>query len=729
VVQEMRDSSLTSRRCASCGESVGEAARFCPSCGEKLAAPETAPAVEGGDELRPVTALFADIVGSTRLGEKLTPDEVKALVGECVSRMSAAVEEYGGTVQAYLGDGICAYFGVPRAREDDSERAAHAALRILEVVSAYAQDIEAAWGVTDFDVRVGVNGGRAGVGLVGSADPRMVALGDATNLAARLQSAAAPGSILVGEATAKRIRHRFVLEPAGSRAVKGREEEIDSFRLAGLRPSEDTAPKAGLVGRRREMALLQAAVRDLDAGRGQILLLSGEAGIGKTRLLAELRGLAAERVVWLEGACLSYRGHPFAPFVEALRAWLGVEERDASITVRTKARARLTPLVGADEVEAMLPAFERLLTFGAEDLSGRSSAETANLAAAPRRAYLDWLRALAGERPVVLALEDLQWASSATRVLAEDVLELTDREPLLFAATLRVDPASDGSRLRLRALGDYAHRAVELALDPLSEDEAGHLLGTLMPGLDTQTRDDLVVQAGGNPLYVEELVNALSEHGPLERHRTWTIAVGGSGLLPSSLESLLLGLVDLLPDSARLLLQVAAVIGRTFPLRALEQLHDPDTLEDDLTAVLRTQHVQELRRYPEREYAFRHVLLQEAVLSTLPAARREALYARVGAVYEEVYPDELERLAHYYARGGQAAKALEFLEAAGAKAAALDAPLDALQHLQRAARIASDLGDAGAEARIRGQLPDLAAAAGELDPDDGAWSEERPDVS
>jgi class 3 adenylate cyclase len=724
----MRDSSLTFRRCASCGESVGDEARFCPSCGERLGdAPPTPVGV--GDELRPMTALFADIVGSTRLGEKLTPDEVKALVGECVSRMSAAVEEFGGTVQAYLGDGICAYFGVPRAREDDPERAAHAALRILEVVSRYARDIEAAWGVTDFDVRVGINGGRAGVGLVGSADPRTVALGDATNLAARLQDAAAPGSILVGEATAKRIHQRFVLEPAGSRSVKGRDEAVESFRLAGVRPSEETAPRARLVGRRRELALLQAAVRDLDAGRGQILLISGEAGIGKTRLLAELRSLAAERVLWLEGACLSYRGHPFAPFVEALRTWLGVEERDASITVRTKARARLGSLVGADEVEAMLPAFDRLLTFRAETLAGRSSAETANLAAAPRRAYLDWLRALAAERPVVLALEDLQWSDSATRVLAEDVLELTDREPLLFATTLRVDQSSDGSRLRLRALGDYAHRAVELALDPLSEDEAGSLFAMLMPGLDTQTREDLVQQAGGNPLYVEELVTAISENGPLERHRTWTIAAGTSALLPSSLEGLLLGLVDLLPDSARRLLQVAAVIGRTFPLRALERLHDPDELETDLTTVLRMQHVQELRRYPEREYAFRHALLQEAVLSTLPAARREALYAHVGAVYEELYPDELERLAHYYARGGQAAKALEFLEAAGSKAAALDAPLDALQHLDRAARIAAELGDEAAEARIAEQLPELEAAAREHAPEQETWSDERSDVS
>ena len=720
----MPDSSLTARRCASCGETVVRGARFCPSCGARLD-PHASTRPGDSDELRPVTALFADIVGSTRLGEKLTPDEVKALVGECVSRISAAVEEYGGTVQAYLGDGVCAYFGVPRAREDDPERAAHAALRILEVVSLYAQDIEAAWAVKDFDVRIGINGGRTGVGLVGSADPRTVALGDATNLAARLQSAALPGTILVGEATARRIRHRFVLEPAGRLAVKGRAESVESFLLAGLRPSERSSPRTTLVGRAREMAMLRAAVRELDAGRGQILLLSGEAGIGKTRLLAELRSLAAERVVWLEGHCLSYRGLPFAPFIEALRDWLGVEERDAKITVRTKARARMGALLGEPEAEKLLPAFDQLLALGSESFVGQPSSDPVNRATELRRAYVEWLRALAAQQPVVLALEDVQWAESATRALAEEVLDLTDREPLLFAATLRVDAASDGSQLRLRALGDYSHRAVELALDPLAEDEAELLLGMLMPGLDSETREELVTHAEGNPLYVEELVNALSESGVFERHRTWTITVGASALLPSSLEGLLLGLVDLLPDSARRLIQTAAVIGRTFPLSVLERIHDAASLEADLTAVLRMQHIQELRRYPEREYVFKHVLLQESALSTLPAARREALYARVGAVVEELFPDQLERLAHYYAQGGQTSKALEFLEAAGSRAAALDAPLDALQHLDRAKRIAAVLGDTAAETRIAAQLPALEAAAHELAPEEGKWTRER----
>src|SRR5436309_2229620 len=173
------------------------------------------------DELRPVTALFADIVGSTSLGERLTPAEVKALIGECVSRMSRAVEEFGGIIQAYTGDGICAYFGVPVAHEDDPERAARAALRIINMAREYARDVEAAWGLADFNVRVGINTGPAGVGLVGGETPQALALGDATNVAARLESAAEPGTIAVGSSTARRLAMSFILESLGQIMVKG----------------------------------------------------------------------------------------------------------------------------------------------------------------------------------------------------------------------------------------------------------------------------------------------------------------------------------------------------------------------------------------------------------------------------------------------------------------------------------------------------------------------------
>ena len=195
-------------RCLNCGAESPAEARFCWACGQPLPSEDEVPvtpprAVDDGDEMRPITALFADVVGSTRLGEHLSPDEVKLLIGECVGGMSRAVEEFGGVVQAYMGDGICAYFGVPVAHGDDAERAGRAALRILQTIQEQRRDIAMAWGVSELNVRIGINSGPAAVGLVGGADPQEVALGDATNVAARLQSIAEPGTIVIGPLTAR----------------------------------------------------------------------------------------------------------------------------------------------------------------------------------------------------------------------------------------------------------------------------------------------------------------------------------------------------------------------------------------------------------------------------------------------------------------------------------------------------------------------------------------------
>jgi class 3 adenylate cyclase len=667
------------------------------------------------DELRPVTVLFADIVGSTALGERLAPDEVKALVGECVSRMSRAVEEYGGMVQAYMGDGICAYFGVPAAHEDDPERAARAGLRILAVVGEYGRDIAGAWGVEDFNVRVGINTGQTAVGLVGAGDPQAVALGDTTNLAARLQSVAAPGTIAVGPSTARRLSHRFVFESLGEVAVRGRAEPVHVARL--VRPqAAERQTHLPLVGRKAEVARLHGTVGDLSAGRGQVLLLVGEAGIGKTRLLAELRTLTGDTVTWLQGHCLSYGGLVAWPFIEMLRHWLGVEEGDAELAVRTRARARLGGLLGADR-ETVLPALARLIRIRLDnEPHDRPDVGPEDRAAEIHAAYGAWIEALSQQRPVVVALEDLHWADATTRELAEHLLELTDRAPLLLATTLSPDTASEAWRFRLRALADYAHRTTDVVLGPLTDEAAGELAQSLLPGaLDDATKRLLVERAEGNPLYVEELLRALVEAGGVQqRRRTWTVTVGAAGLLPGTLENLLVARIDRLPEGPRRLAQTAAVIGRQFPVRVLERVSAYDDVHADLAVLLRAQIVQELRRYPELECTFKHGLVHEAALSTLTPARREELYGRVVAAFEELFAasldDYLERLAHYHAQSGNLATALVYLERAAANVTVVGAAADATELWRRAHVLADQLGDTAAQRRISERL--TAAASG-----------------
>jgi class 3 adenylate cyclase len=675
------------------------------------------PAAEG-DELRPVTALFADIVGSTSLGERLSADEVKVVIGECVTRMCHAVEQFGGEVQSHMGDGIAAFFGVPAAHEDDPERAARAGIRIMEVVGDYAREVEAAWGISDFSARVGINTGEVAVGIVGAADPRAVTLGDTANVAARLQSAAEPGSGVVGEATAKSILHRFELEPLGEVQVKGRVQAVGLWRLVGLQASTQTYPLSPMVGRLEEMQRLHSMLEELVSGRGQLLMLVGDAGIGKTRLLAELRALATGRVTWLEGACLSYGTETlYGPFKEMLRTWIGAEEGEAELAVRTKLRAKLG-LLPATQLADVLPYLARLLSVRLEGDEDERIQQLApeELAAEIRRAYTTWIAAIASQGPVVVAAEDIHWADRSTRALAEDVLELADTAPILIIATSRIDPKSEGWKLRARALMDFPHRAVELPLGPLADEAAEQLLASRpqSQALDKSELAQIVMGAEGNPLYLEELLNAFVEGKGERRGRTWAPTYTSARLTPT-LESLLLARIDRLPGEARRLAQVAAVIGRSFPQRVLEHVAHTEDLEAELSVLMRAEIIRELRRYPEPEYVFRHGLLRQACIAALPAARRRELYSAVAAAFEMLFAsaldDHLEVLANYYARSLDLPKALDYLERAGERAAGLDAPQQAAGLWERALRVAEKLEDVEAERRIQVRMATLDPSA------------------
>jgi predicted ATPase len=330
-----------------------------------------------------------------------------------------------------------------------------------------------------------------------------------------------------------------------------------------------------------------------------------------------------------------------------LLAWIGADVREPDIAIRTKARARLGGVL-----EEELPELSRMLRPPVEIDAGVT------------RAYVRWLELLAADRPVVVALEDSEWADDPAVKLAGAVLELTDRAPVALVVTQE----PPGTPLRLRALGEYAHRTTELALSPLPDDAAKTIpVGVLGNSVDTDAVLRLVAEAEGNPLYLEELARAFQEGALEPRGRTWTISVGSAGLLPPALENLLVARIDRLPEDARRLAQAAAAIGRVFPVRVLSAVAGDD-IEGSLSTLFRADVVRERTRYPEFECAFTHGLLQEAALSTLTSARTRELYARVGAAFESVYADtldeHLERLAHYHAQSGDLPRALEYLERA-----------------------------------------------------------------
>jgi predicted ATPase len=318
-----------------------------------------------------------------------------------------------------------------------------------------------------------------------------------------------------------------------------------------------------------------------------------------------------------------------------------------------------------------------------------------------------WVEALSRDAPVLIAVEDLHWSDHSTRLLAEDILSLTEVAPILVAGTLRPDPGSEGWALRLRVLSDFAHRSTELALAPLDPKDSAKLLSVLLPGLDETARREIAERAEGNPLYLQELLRALVDGGGLERGRTWTLTMKASQLLPPALENLLVARIDRLPEGARRLAQAGAVIGRAFAPRVAECVAGLEPGGEELGALLRAGIVRETRRAPELECSFTHGLFQDAALSTLTPARVEELAGQAAAAYEELLPasgDEyLELVANLYARSRDLPKTLVFLEKAGERASSLGAEDEAAQLRLRALKVAGRLGDADAEGRIQGR--------------------------
>jgi class 3 adenylate cyclase len=661
--------------------------------------------VEAEDELRPVSVLFADVVGSTPLAERLDPEEYAALIGGCVDRMCRAVEQFGGVIDAYMGDGIAAFFGFPAATEDDAERAASAALGVVQAIDVYADEVREKWTLPDLNVRVAVNSGQVAIGVVGAAERHPVALGDTMNVAARLQGTAEPGTIVIGGATARKLRGRFLVAPLGHVAVRGRERPVEAWRLLGARADRRRSDPCGLVGRSDETALLASAADALRAGRGELLLVEGEAGIGKRRLLEWLRAELGDEVTWLEGHCASYGGQPLyhAP-AEALRDWVAGD--DVARRTSTLERLGLEP--------AALPYLATLLSAdtGDEHTAGANGSAD-EFGTALREAYTAWIRGLCRERQVVFALHDIQWADHWTLELVERLVELLDDLPLIIAVTSRAAADANGRRLREHARRANPDRLVELSLGPLSDAEAEVLLAQLAPGdLDPEAGKEVIALAEGNPLYLEQLLRSLLESGGLAARRTWALTMPAAQL-PTGLESLLVARIAALPRDARRVAQAGAVLGRAFSPTVLALIPGVGELERNLMRLLRANIIREARPLPDREYAFTHGLLQEAALSTLTRARRRELYRIVAAAYEQAFgdslDDKLELLAFYCARGGDLERALEYLERAANRATSLRAHTQAARFRSRAAAVAAKVTDPVARDRIERRLVELGA--------------------
>ena len=633
------------------------------------------------EERRVVTVLFADVVGSTTLAERLGAEDARLIVGEAIARAVRIVEAYGGTVKDLAGDGMLALFGAPIAHEDDPERALRAGLEIAATVTAYAEEVRRGWGFEDFGVRIGADTGEVVVGQIGAGSrTEYGATGNAVNVASRLQGAAEPGTVLAGARTRALAGERFVWRDPVRLNLKGKSEAVTASTAVSVRENaRDGVVGPPLTGRESELATLRESLNAMQAGSGGIVFLSGEPGIGKTRLAAELRLAAADSIDWLEGRAVSY-GTSLAwwPVRDLLRGWIGVGTQEPELRVRLALRRHLEELFPGQAPD-LQPYLAGVLGLAADRdvapvLAGLSPE------AVQYRTYeviVDVIAALAARRPLVISIDDLHWADPTTLGLLDRLLPLAERTAVLFVFTMRQETDHGSWALRERTAREFRHLLTIIDLKPLDESSERVLLQALTEdAIDPAVREAVIAHADGNPLYLEELARAIGEGGRLTEQ-----AIS----LPPTLEGVILARLDRLEAGWRSVLTAAAACGRSFSfglLQAVAGVEDAQ-LRDALHHLLRVDLLQEERRWPEASYRFKHALIQEAAYRTLLQARRRDLHARAARWLQARYAASPERVyglvAHHWLAAEDDNEAARYLKLAGEQALqewALDEAVD-----------------------------------------------------
>jgi class 3 adenylate cyclase/tetratricopeptide (TPR) repeat protein len=729
------------RSCPGCGAPAQSDARFCTECGTAIAdASETGtPAAPGASELaeerRQATILFADLSGYTAVSEQLDPEEIKALVDRALDRLSREVVAHGGHVDKYIGDNVMAVFGAPVAYEDDPERAVRAGLAMqdaMEEINAEISSRPATRGVA-FTLRVGVNSGEV---LAGHSGGQYTVIGDAVNVAARLQVAAEPGSVTVGPATrrltATAIEYRD-LEPL---ILKGKVAPIpasEAVRSIALDPgSHPSRPGAELIGRDEELALLVSLFdRVVRESRPHLVTVYGQAGVGKSRLLGEVDAALCgtdDHAETLVGHSPAYgTATAYAALAEIVRNRFEISRTDGPDSILEKLTAGITGLVPAEEgTDATRIASQVARLLGVEGAG--ENAEGTDVRDRIFAAVRLLLELMSARGPLVIAVEDIHWADEGMLDLIEHLAGWA-QGPLLIVCLAR-----DELLERRPSWGAGRRNATTISLDPLSEDEVAELVMALLAGSEegAARAEEVALRSGGNPLFAEEMVNSLREG-----------TGGDEAELPESVHAVIAARLDGLPSGERSLLQVAAVVGQVFWQRALGELAGESEVEELLAELVRKDLVAPSRASSvagDREFSFKHALVRDVAYSTLPRALRARQHQRVAEMIEQRVGPSHDGVAAVLAEhrgraaelsegsvGGDAlldirARAARAFAEAGDVAGSLHSNAEAVLHYERALQVESNL-DESWRASVLESLGDVAFRSGRVDDAMAAWTE------
>ena len=660
-------------RCLNCGSENPAGKRFCGDCAAPLNnGPPTQRA--GVGERRYLTVLFCDLVGSTSLASRLDPEEWREIVADYHRAAADAIERFGGHVAQYLGDGVMAYFGWPKAYDNNAERAVRAGLGILDAISKLNEQATR----PNLSVRIGIDSGGVVVGA--SAGKNADVFGDTPNIAARVQAVALPGTVVVTAETHRLISGLFVVEDCGTQTLKGIERSIRLYRI--IRPSgvrgrlEAVAAARGLtpfVGREEELRLLMSLwVRTLE-GEGQAVLITGEGGIGKSRLVQHFhQQIARTPHAWAEAAATPlFQNTPFYQVSELLRQLLPAP-LDASPDDQVARLGPVLEMAGLKSAEA-IPAVARLLNL---PLPAKHLALSASPAQQRRRllaTLIEWVRGTARVQPLVIAAEDLHWADPSTVELLELLLEQSARARLFVLYTARPEFRSQWP---LRAhhtqimLNRLSSRNVRTMVDQVAAQKE----------LPEETIAALVERTGGVPLFVEELTRAIIETGSAKLTEL---------AIPVTLQDSLMARLDRL-GSAREVLHVGAVIGREFSHELLQEVHSMagEDLQRALSSLADAELLYVSGTPPEATYQFKHALIRDAAYETLLKSRRKELHRQVARAIDEKFPalkeTHPEVLARHWTEAGETEAAINEWSRAGKLAEVRNAFSEALEGYQQA---------------------------------------------
>ena len=712
-------------KCPSCQSDNAQSMKFCGQCGCDLrggGAEKTPARAYGGPrsytpkfladkilanksaiegERKQVTVLFADVANFTAMSELLDPEQMHGIMDGCFAILMDEIHDRDGTINQFVGDGVMALFGAPLAREDHAQRACLSALAIQKALEKFGERIAEEFGVV-FKMRLGINSGTVVVGAIGD-DLRMdyTAVGDTTNLAARMESMARPGTILVSADTFKIVRKFFRLKSLGKLEMKGKRKPVEAYELLRHiihRPRLGMERKiySDLVGRHEELGILELKVAKAKDGKGSIVNIVGEAGIGKSRLVAELkRQEVMSGMKLLEGRAISIgRNLSFHPFIDLFKQWAAVKEDDKEIVAFEKLEAA----VEKTWPENVREVFPFLATLMGIKLSGNyadrvEGIEGDSLEKLIFKNVRDLLEKNAELSPLTIVMEDLHWADDSSVALLESLFRLAATEKILFINVFRPGYQDRGDRIAGTLREKHADKFVEIVLQPLDKKASQSLVENMLRtwNIPSPLMDRIVARSGGNPFFIEEVVRSLIDEGAIVvKNQSFEATEKIEDVvIPHSINDVLAARIDRLEEKTRNLVKVASVIGRSFFYRILSDVVEAiDDLDRRLAYLKDIQLIRERRRMDELEYLFKHALAQEAAYGSLLLGKRKKLHLKVAGAIEKVFEERLHEfygmLAYHYGRGEDEEKAQQYLIKAGEEALRSSASSEALHYYREA---------------------------------------------